>query len=437
MTRFAAACFALMCAITTPARPTTISVINTNDSGPGSLRQALAIVNDGDVIDFDPALKGQTIVLTTTELVIDKSITISGPGPNLVAVSRAQDAPAFRIFNVVAGLTVAIQGLTISNGSAPQFGCGGGILAAGSTLSVMNCTVSNNSTGGTGGGICAENNATLTIESSTLSGNYAGDYGGGMANDGTITINNSTLRDNRGEFAAGGILNGFSNSASLTVSNSTLSGNTTQLHGGGINNGGQAVITNSTLNGNSGMNGGAIVNRLGTLEIKNTVLNRGDVGPNILNDTGTVTSQGYNLCDDNCAGVLNGPGDQVNTEPLLGPLQDNGGPTFTHALLLGSPAIDAGDPNFTPPPFFDQRGPGFDRVVNGRIDKGSFEVQGPTATPTPTTTATPISTPTATATPSATATSTPTATPTPRPTPTPRVGPSSRPRPTPIPRRTG
>jgi hypothetical protein len=61
-------------------------------------------------------------------------------------------------------------------------------------------------------------------------------------------------------------------------------------------------------------------------------------------------------------------------------LHDNGGPTFTHELLPGSPAIDAGDPNFTPPPFFDQRGPGFDRVVNARIDKGSFEVQTQTVT---------------------------------------------------------
>src|SRR5436309_2189683 len=65
----------------------------------------------------------------------------------------------------------------------------------------------------------------------------------------------------------------------------------------------------------------------------------------------------------------------IFSDPLLGPLQDNGGSTFTHELLSGSLAINAGDPNFTPPPFFDQRGPGFDRVVNGRIDIGSFEVQ--------------------------------------------------------------
>ena len=213
----------LVYAAAIPVHATTITVNNSNDSGPGSLRQALADATDGDTIDFDPALKGRIIALTTAELVINKSITISGPGANLLAVSRAEDATPFRIFNVVAGLTVVVQGITISNGSAPIFGCGGGILNAGSTLSVMNCAVSGNSTDGTGGGICAESNATLTIESSTLSGNYAGDYGGGMANSGPATINNSTLSGNRGEFAGGAILNG----ASLTVSNSTLSGNAT------------------------------------------------------------------------------------------------------------------------------------------------------------------------------------------------------------------
>src|SRR5206468_7430049 len=106
-------------------------------------------------------------------------------------------------------------------------------------------------------------------------------------------------------------------------------------------------------------------------------------------------------------------GDQINTDPMLGPLQDNGGPTFTHTLLPGSPAIDAGDPNFTPPPYYDQRGPVFWRVRNGRIDSGSFEVQqGTTPSPTPTATASPTPTPTATATATATAmaTSTQTAT---------------------------
>src|SRR4029077_8679273 len=134
---------------------------------------------------------------------------------------------------------------------------------------------------------------------------------------------------------------------------------------------------------------------------------------------------------DNGNGFLNGPGDQINTDPILGPLQDNGGPTFTHALLPSSPAIDAGDPKFTPPPDYDQRGPGFVRVFNGRIDVGSFEVQ-PTPTPTPTATAspTPTSSPTPTVTPTPTPTATATVTATATTTPTPTATPTSTARPT-------
>ena len=446
-------CLALVCVLATSAHANIITVANTNDNGPGSLRQALADANDGDTIDFDPSLKGQTIALTSAELVINKSITISGRGPNLLAVSRAQNAPAFRIFDLMPGRSVTIQGLMIRNGLAPDFGCGGGILHQGSLLSLINCTVSDNRTDGTGGGICVDPNATLTIDSSTLSGNYAGDYGGSIANSGTLIVNNSTLSGNRGEFAAGAILNGFEGDASLTVSNSTLSANTTQLHGGGIFNGGQSTISNSTLSGNSGMTAGAIVNRLATLDIESTILNRGELGPNISNDIGTVISHGYNLSSDDGAGVLNGPGDQINTDPMLGPLQNNGGPTFTQELLTASPAIDAGEPNFTPPPYYDQRGPLFWRMRNGRIDVGSFEVQvGTTPSPTPGPTVSPTSTgtatSTATATPTATATSTPTATPpasaTPTVTATPTTSPTPtapveltgtpRPRPTPAPR---
>jgi hypothetical protein len=165
--------------------------------------------------------------------------------------------------------------------------------------------------------------------------------------------------------------------------------------------------------------------------MSNTIFNVSRGGHSILNDSGTVTSNGYNVSSDDGGGYLNGTGDQINTNPMLGPLQDNGGPTFTHALLPESPAINAGDPNFVGPPDYDQRGPGFDRVVNGRIDIGSFEVQQPSSTPTPTATATLTATATATATPSPTATVTPTATPTPtvRPHATPRTRPTPAPRP--------
>ena len=171
------------------------------------------------------------------------------------------------------------------------------------------------------------------------------------------------------------------------IANSTLSGNSGPLGGGIYNDGlsGSAtlMIVNSTLSGNSGGTGGIFnsggVGGNATLEIRDTILNAGAVGANIVNNSGTVTSLGYNLSSDDGGGFLTATGDQINTDPMLGPLQDNGGPTFTHALPCGSPAIDAGDPSFAPPPNFDQRGPGFPRVVNGRIDIGAFE--DPFATP--------------------------------------------------------
>ena len=91
--------------------------------------------------------------------------------------------------------------------------------------------------------------------------------------------------------------------------------------------------------------------------------------------SGNVISHGYNLSSDDSSAYLNQSTDRNSTDPLLGPLQNNGGPTFTHALLDCSPAIDAGDPSFTPPPNYDQRGAPFARVVDGRIDIGAFEVQ--------------------------------------------------------------
>jgi hypothetical protein len=469
-------CVALLCAIAIAAYAATLTVINTNDSGPGSLRQALVDVNDGDTINFDPALNGQTINLTSAELAIDKNITISGPGPNLLTVSRSSGT--FRIFHVMSGHTVIIGGLTISGGDGTpngsgilndhamltmdscalqnnfdQYNYGGGVYNDGSggsatlnilnssvsgnhayyagggiyndasnggsaTLTIMNSIVSNNSAGfsdsgsvgGEGGGIY-NGGGTLTITSSTVSGNGAGapdpfpaGYGGGIYNYGTLTITNSTINSNQVWLAGGGIYNSggtltitsstvSGNGASGqhdgqpwghgggiygggTITNSTLSNNYATQSGGGIDGGG--AITNSTISGNSATVGGGISTGGGV--IGDTILNNNS-GANI---DGTVTSHGYNISTDDGGGNLTGPGDQINTDPMLGPLQDNGGPTFTHALLSGSPAIDAGDPNFTPPPYYDQRGPGFWRVRNGRIDIGSFEVQaGTTPTPTP------------------------------------------------------
>jgi hypothetical protein len=174
--------------------------------------------------------------------------------------------------------------------------------------------------------------------------------------------------------------------------NSTISGNSAGTSGGGIYEFANSLqVTNSTITGNSAPSGGGIYNKRGifgdsVVEISNIILNAGALGENIFNDGGTVTSLGYNLSSDDGGGYLTGQGDQINTDPLLGPLQNNGGSTFTHALLAGSPATDAGDPSFSPPPLNDQRGCPFDRVFNGRIDIGSFETQPPRrrcATPRP------------------------------------------------------
>jgi len=324
----------LLCAVAIRARATTITVTNTNDSGPGSLRQALADAHDGDTVEAT-GISG-VIRLTTGELLVDKSVTINGAGADVLAVDGNATSSVFQIGS---GKTVTISDLTIRNGE-----------------------------GNFGGGILNGGGATLTITDSTLSGNIGG-FGGGIFNTGTLAIVNCTVSGNAASEGAG-IYNG----ATSTITNSTLSGNAAPGAGGGCVNLGTLQIANSTLSDNSSGLGGGVFN-IGTLQIGNTILNTGDSGANISNSGGTVTSLGYNLSSDDGGGFLTGPGDQINTDPMLGPLQDNGGPTFTHALLPASPAIDTGDPNFTPPPFFDQRGPGFDRVVNGRIDIGSFEVQ--------------------------------------------------------------
>jgi hypothetical protein len=289
----------------------------------------------------------------------------------------------------------------------------------------------------------------MGINNSTVSNNSA-THGAGICNDGRmkgaalLEISNTTLSNNSAGYDAGAILNIADTKGTATLSNCTISGNSAPNYGGGINNAAGLTITNSTFAFNSAGSGGSIANgNPVTVSIGNTIFQTGKVGENIYNCCGgTINSRGYNLSSDNGGGYLNGPGDQTNTNPLLGPLQDNGGPTLTHALSPGSLAINTGDPNFTPPPFDDQRGPGYPRVVDGRIDKGSFEVQGPT--PTPTVTSTPTATPTTTATvtptPTLAATITPTATPTAtptstlRPSPTPRVTPTPRSAPTPAPR---
>src|SRR5436190_22938976 len=211
-------CLALACAVALASakylgnKEAIIIVTNTADSGPGSLRQALANAHDGDTIQFDPALNGQTITLTSAELVINQSITISGPGPGLLSVARDQQATNFRILHLMPNHTVEISGLTIHNGQL-QSENGGGILNDHATLTIINCAISGNVANGSpptqagGGGIY--NNGTLSLVNSTVSGNSAtGPWsygGGGIFNAGTVTITQSSISGNSGDTRGRGI----------------------------------------------------------------------------------------------------------------------------------------------------------------------------------------------------------------------------------------
>jgi hypothetical protein len=225
-----------------------------------------------------------------------------------------------------------------------------------------------------GGGIA--NYGTLTVTASTFRRNG---YGGGIANYGTLTVTASTFS---GNFALDG--GGIYNDGTLIVTASTFSGNSADSGGGISNVGGTLTVTASTFSGNSAQfSGGGIINyaggngnRTGTLRMRNTVLagNRALDGPDL---SGSFTSLGHNLIGDGSGGRGYAATDLVGThtnpiDPKLGPLQDNGGPTWTMALLPGSPAIGAGGPTDSE---WDQRGPGFARSVNGITDIGAYEVQ--------------------------------------------------------------
>ncbi len=193
--------------------------MNTNDSGSGSLRQAILDASSGDTINFDPGL-GSQITLTSGELQINKDLDIEGPGANKLTVNGNHTS---RVFDIpTAGVTVTISGLTISGGKAAN---GGGILNSG-TVTVTNSTLSGNSAS-TGGGIFNFNSGTVTLTNSTLSGNSASagtssGLGGGILNSSTLTVTNSTPSGNSASAGtSSGLGGGILNSSTLTVTNST------------------------------------------------------------------------------------------------------------------------------------------------------------------------------------------------------------------------
>jgi hypothetical protein len=290
--------------------------------------------------------------------------------------------------------------LTISNSSVAR-NSGGGIRSHGeqgaaALVKIVGSNINSNSASYQNpcGGIYNYSQSTLTLDGCSVSGNIGS---GAIQNGGgTVKILNSTLSGNSANGAGGCIFNTSESSSAVSggtvsITNSTLSGNSAlnvnSCNCGGVggavynDRGSSLRMMNCTLSGNSAESSvGGIYNTYGaTLEMGNTILNTGVSGSSITNISATVISDGYNLSSDGGGGVLTNATDLINTNPMLGPLANNGGSTFTHGLLPGSPAINAGNPGFASPPDFDQRGSSHPRVVGGRIDIGAFEGQLQTA----------------------------------------------------------
>lgn len=248
---------------------TPLDVVDPND-GVRSLREAVAqAAVKGDTIDFNLGSGAQTITLTNGKLLLDKSLTITGPGADNLSVSAGGVG---RVFEIPARMKVNISGLTIRDGAGGyQFGGdvnhGGAIRNAG-TLTLTNCTLSNNHAGVYGGAIY--NIGSLTVSGCTITGNTVGEngsaYGGGIYNIGNVTITNSVLSYNSanpgsgfGNGNGGAICNYLG--GTMKVSGSTFTGNYATVEGGAIHNVGTLTVTGSDFTGNIAQFGGAIMNR--------------------------------------------------------------------------------------------------------------------------------------------------------------------------------
>jgi predicted outer membrane repeat protein len=343
--------------LVSPARAATFAVTNTNDSGPGSLRQAVADANAAPGADTITFSIGGTITLASGPLVGSGDLTIDGPGAASLTVSGSHLSG---ILWVGSGGRLAVRDVTLADGSASS---GGAILNVGGRVDIANVV---------------------------FSGNTASSYGGAIENaSGAVTVFDSTFSGNSA-FAGGAIEN--ANGATLTVERSTFSGNSA-LPGGAISNlRGTVEITNSTFTGNSGFVGGALYNlSFATIQVTNSTFSgnsasasQGDAIENLGLD---VTVANSIFAGNPCQGpIVDGGGNLdwpestcpgINGDPRLGALSDNGGPTETMALGPGSAAIDAALAALCPAT--DQRGVA--RPQGAGCDIGAYESDVDTTPP--------------------------------------------------------
>lgn len=327
-----------------------VTVTSTADGGAGSLRKALGSVCAGGTIHFAPALAGAKIT-NLSALTIGKNVTIDGADAPGLAISGNGSV---RVFEVGATATATIRNLTLTEGYGFQLA--GGVLNNGKlTLDHVVLTANKMTTNAGdfwqgGGGIYNGDGATLNLVDSTVADNHAGWSGGGIYSffNTTTTIVRSTISGNVSNDVGGGIRS----LGNMSITNSTISGNTaTGWHGGAIfQTDGDIAITNSTIANNVGPDwapstlfvgqfGGGFVP---TLSLINTIVTGNHwyaCEKFASGTTANVVSGGHNVVqDDSCNRAAS---DIVVGDAKIGPLTDNGGPTWTHALLAYSPALDA------------------------------------------------------------------------------------------------
>jgi CSLREA domain-containing protein len=287
--------------------------------------------------------------LTLNNSVVSGNDAVEGEGGGIYVDSRG---------------SLVLNNATVSDNTAE--GSGGGIfLAPEATAIVTESVVGHNSSGSASGAI--QNDGTLTIIDSWIEGNTSGGEGGAIRSNDTLTVSGSTISGNTAGTYAAILAYG-----TLTMTNSTITENSAAEEASAIESGGDATLTNVTISDNSSPDGGAFVNssQAGDLaELTNVIIARNS--PADCANFTPIASSSHNLDSDNTCG-FSGPGDLPGVDPRLGPYATtNGGPTMTHALLPGSPAIDAGDDAACPAT--DQRGVA--RPQGDGCDIGAFEFE--------------------------------------------------------------
>lgn len=338
----------------------------TVDESTCTLEEAITSANndnaDGngcvDGSDADIITLATDVTLTALLPEISSAITIEGGGRFISGNNLAVG----RVLAVASTGNLTLNATTVKNGKTATFKDGGGIYNNGGTLRLTNSTVSGNMARYDGGGIYNKGPGTVTLRNSTVSGNSASNTGGGICNGGgTVTLTNSTVSGNMALAGDGGGIGNYS--GTVTLSNSTVTGNKSDYRGGGIYNYGTVSLQSSIISGNTAPAGKEVYHDSGAVNANSF---------NVFGHSGETSAQAFNGFTPGASDV-NAASDGAHPTALtsiLSPLADNGGPTQTHALPEGSPAVDI-DTTCATSMIIDQRG--YCRAAGSGCDAGSFE----------------------------------------------------------------